>query len=215
MFNRTRIMIAAMSALVLLAAGVVRAETLNYSQSYYGDPNWDQTLSIPQFNPSDGTLDSVSLQITGSGTASLAYQNNSSSSTTNKVFLDLTWEVERTDSTVLLNDTKEWYVNWSSASGASYNAGPWNTAPTPTDLTYTTPADLAYFTGSGSADFLASGSNSVMESLSGGNFTISTPNSLGVTVAVTYNYTPVPEPSILVLLGLSAIGLLAYARRRK
>ena len=65
-------MIAAMSVVILLTAGIVQADTMSYTQSYYGDPNWNQTLSIPQLDPSEGTLNSVSLQITGSGTASLS-----------------------------------------------------------------------------------------------------------------------------------------------
>ncbi len=200
---------------VALVASAATPNTVTYTQSYYGDPNWSQTFSIPQLSPGAGILDSVSVQVTGSGTASLSYQNNSPSQTSNQVWLDLTWEVDRADGPALLSDTEEWYLKWKSASGASYNAGPWNPVPPPTALVYTAPADLAYFTGAGSANFNASGTNMVTEGLSGGNWTISTPNSLGVALSVTYDYTPVPEPSALALLGVGAISLLAYAWRRR
>jgi hypothetical protein len=193
-------------------------DTVTYTQPYYGDPNWNKTLAIPQLDPSEGTLDSVSLLVTGSGTASLSYQNNSPSSTSNSAYVDLIWKVARADGPVLLTSDLEWQVAWTCAKGASYNAGPWNAAPTPTALVYTVPTDLAYFTGAGSADFNASGNNSVMERLGGGNYSISVPTSLGVVVSVTYDYTPaaaVPEPSSLAILGFGAVSLLAYAWRKR
>ena len=53
------------------------------------------------------------------------------------------------------------------------------------------------------------------ESLGGGNYNISTPNSLGVVVSVTYDYTPVPEPSTIALLGSGLIALVVCAWRRR
>jgi hypothetical protein len=202
------------SCLLALAVLPVGAAVITHTASHYGEPDWNQTFSIPQLNPSVGILNAVSLEITGSGTASLSYHNSSPSSASNKALIDLTWEVDR-GTQVLLNDTQEWYQPWTTPSGGDYNGGPWTLTPSPVSLLLTNPDDLAYFTGTGSADFTASGSNCVALQMGGGNYSISIPTALGLSMSVSYNYSAVPEPSVLTLLGIGAISLVVYAWRRR
>ena len=96
-------------------------------------------------------------------------------------------------------------------------------------VTYTLPSDLAFFTGAGSVSLQATnydadslspydplGHGYEDASISGASGGPSgSINTVNVSAQITYDYTPVPEPSTFVLLGIGAISLLAYAWRRR
>ena len=174
-----------------------------------------------QFNPTLGTLDSVSVSVlydfSHAGTVTFytpgtftttATSNNLSVSLPNGQPIasatapDYSQTTTFNSGTMTLNNP----VNLPSVTNPGA-AGP---------VSLTSAADLALFTGNGtiSIPVLAS---------SVANFTTNNGNGAGLVttqadakVTVSYNYTPnaVPEPSSVVLLGLGGCGLLWYRRRR-
>jgi len=81
-------------------------------------------------------------------------------------------------------------------------------------INYSLAADLAQFMGTGNVDFIVDGS--AYGALSGPSNTSTFMSTTGTAnVSVTYDFNPVPEPGTLVLLVMGAMGMLAYAWRRR
>jgi PEP-CTERM motif len=156
-----------------------------------GDNDNNFLVSVPQFNPANGTLTSVSFALTGSGT----YSSNSVLPE-----LDPSGLVQFSGGSTafgfsVLHNTGAVTINLSgSASGA---------------------ATLAGVTGTGS---VMAGVDLFDNSFNPFADTFETDNG-GLSGTLTYTFTPtvttVPEPSSLTLLGIGGVGLVGYGWRKR
>ncbi len=193
-------------------------------------------LTFPKFDPSQGTLDSVTLNLTGTlqGTA-LTVENVSGLLFGNPVpsigtaYVGSTFTVSDPASPSLLSP--ELNVQAGSAfgplsgvvTGQQYISQLGAVTQTAADSsTYTSAGVLSEFSGAGTISLSASTSTSIgcQYSPSGGVTVAfasqgSTPPEAGLTGTVIYTYTAVPEPSALALLGVGFLGLAGYAWRSR
>jgi hypothetical protein len=190
------------------AASITETATLPLTPTDFSD----LPLAIAQFNPALGTLDSLTITVTGTTTGTATITNNSSitGTYTDAIFTMLT--VDDPTKTPILGASPAFPVNVTIASGSTV------TTPTSTGSatnTITTNTGLSTYLGTGSVDFFVSGSGAA--TITGPTpFSISQITDAGATLSVTYNYAAVvPEPSTLALCGLSLIGIGCYMRRPK
>jgi hypothetical protein len=224
----------AMAFCIVLIASTAMSDMLTYSDAYSSSTNWTHQLQVPQLSAAVGTLNSVTVQLVPTASVTFNAENWSTTSIGRVKFTEeLDWTVDRTDgppgllSSSATVQTPGYPTSWitmgvfdgiADYSGTDSYANSWAPTPAPTTLVYTAPADLAYFTGSGTAGLDAS---AVVPDMgftiitSGGNVHAMVTTTAGVTATVTYDFTPVPEPCALVLLGIGAISLFAYARRQR
>jgi hypothetical protein len=81
------------------------------------------------------------------------------------------------------------------------------------DLTDVSGSDFSAYTGAGDLSFGSSG-GSIMSGSSGNGFFGGGSADVTGTASVTYDYTPVPEPTTLALAGLGGLSLMFFRRRK-
>lgn len=178
-------------------------------------------LIFQKFDPSLGTLNSVTL----SGTYAVAHSGTIRFDTAGSIDLAVTNQsvkLTRPDSSVLLSAAPADYGTTQSYAGPTFprtftvNPQTGTTAFTPTTLSGV--ADLAMFKAATAGETIrlpasasALGSS---RTTSGNGFGLVT-TQVGLDVTLTYNYTPVPEPGTLAVVGLGVAGWLFAARRRR
>lgn len=161
----------------------------------------DAAISVQQFNPSLGTLQSVTLELSGTGSFTQYYQNISTGSG------DTITVSQTLDLTLALGD--ETLLSLEQVNPHSYMVSAWNGSPpfltgtaggtqsypvTVSGQSQLLPADLAAFTGSGVTDLALSAMafGSVTDA-NGGNFFGGSSVMAGANVAVVYDYDAIPE----------------------
>lgn len=185
--------------------------------------NWSNSFSIPQFDPSLGTLTSVTIALSGHVEGTGTYWNESATPAdvtgTLKANITLTEPdtttivVSPSDTRTVLDIPQAFWPNLPPSytdSGFSANAGP-------VSDTSTSPSYLAAFTGGGTILLPVSAVGQSTASSDQGNFVYEFETKASASVLVTYNYREIPEPSSFAtfLIMSSSCGLVAIWRRRK
>ena len=182
--------------------------------------DWTSGLPFPQFNPSLGTLLSVTLDLSSTFNTTLTVTNEASSSSNGSARTEVQLTVQDSGSnlTAPAIDLLSTSFAYSLAPGDSITSGLLTQSGSSNNL-YTLPVVLAEFTGAGSIDLHpAFTTTSTLIVSSGGNTSAAQVTDASLTGSVTYTYTTTstPEPSTLVIwLGIGALGLLAYGRTRR
>jgi hypothetical protein len=198
------------------AAGVSEADYVTYGPVPYTE---HEAFSLPKFNPALGTLTGVTFD--GSGQATTTYTSFGTGNEPNEEFV--VFNVPTTDFVFSGTSTDAvTFLHTSDSIGVSVNPGEFRTVPFTSPL-HPGPRDaltgLDRFVGSGTfsltgiTDFkpqitLVQGPPADVEKVG---------QSGSGQLSVTYQFTAVPEPSALVLTGVGATALVAWAglRRRR
>jgi hypothetical protein len=230
--NRISIGIVFLGVSVLLGLtfvpSVVHASTLSESYSVTTlteSTDWTQTLSIPQFNPSLGTLTSVEVESSGSLSTALLVGNISGSfglpanSSNGTADTQSTFTITPSGSVNLVLSPLS--VMAEGSFGPLVSGGTQNLSSVPMGTasnsnTYTAQAALNYFTGSGSLSWTASTSTETGITYSGGvTYAYATDPNATLNETVIYTYNTVPEPSALAILGTGLLGVVVYRWRKR
>jgi hypothetical protein len=212
-------------ALIVACCGpalVAHGGTVTYTDSVPQTvTNWNNSVSVPLFDPSLGTLDSVSFTMTGYVQGTGQFESLDATPSTVTMDLAATLKLKRPSGSTLVislpdfntSDNVTAYdgiTDFGGTSGKTYS----NVGANDTESVNTSsPSDMTLFTGVGNITLPVSATGS--SNASGpGNIVESFATTAWADVSVTYNYQVVPEPSTLALLGIGAIGLLAWRRRQ-
>jgi len=184
--------------------------------------NWSDTMMLPLFDPSLGTLTSVKLTLDGSVSGTAKYESLDASPALIDLNLQATITLQKPDLSNLVQiiplanvsenaSAFDGTVDFDGASGTTF-AGLNGSASDMTTLTL--PADLALFTGVGNINLPVSGTGSSNGS-GAGNLITQFATSAGATAKVVYTFEPVPEPTSFALAGLGMAGLLLAGWRKR
>jgi hypothetical protein len=203
------------AGVLLLAACAAQAQTLTYSNSITvtgGNPPTAVAFDIPQFNPADGTLTSVTVDM---------YANSQYNFTYNGAFASGTLQFKPADSLsflyngsdVLAQDTSPPFTITAGlpSTGQAYSL------PSPPssqgESLFTLAPDLANFTGTGEAPLSAENDFDPTVTWTSGTVTWSATGSATMVDIVTYDFTVAPEPGVISLACAGGV-LFAFHRCR-
>ena len=221
---------AAMAAVLIAVASPASAAVITYSAEIPSDQtDFSTTVGIPKFDPTLGTLTSVSFTLFGEVTGDLWVENrNRSNAVTVTSKLEATLTLYHPDNTTIVvtvprqvfSDTLALYdrtLDFGGTSGRTHAAIDASSSSS-SSVTSSLPFDLALFTGPGSIilPMTANGTSSY-DGTSNISFQAD-PDANGlVTVSYTYSVASVPEPMALSLfgVGLAGHGVAVQRRRRR
>lgn len=219
-------------AVALIVPSCLYASTLTYETGPVTIPStttdWTQNLQFQQFNPLDGTLDSVVLTLGGSLTTTITLTNisgflgspadSSGAVATQSVISvqDSASDLTNPMSQLAITSPPQPYALPGSPNGST-QVFPEPETPLSDSFTYLAPAVLTDFTGSGQIQLAASTSTGIVypNPNTGGATYSSQVSSAALTGTIIYTYTPsVPEPSALALVGVGFAGLMGFVWRK-
>jgi hypothetical protein len=206
----------------LFLAFQAKADSVIYTGAY--GPNYtdiiDQAIALQGFNSALGTLNSVTVDFTGTGQFTQRYENFDGPG-------QITFFTHSLAMSLLMPDNSTGLFSFNQNEVHTYTFGAYDgntdfggtsggTHVYPVNMTgnlnLTLPAYLAQFTTPGLVDFYLNASGAVGWSISGGNNTVGAGLTAGANISVTYDYTPVPEPSTFALM-FGGLILLPATRR--
>jgi hypothetical protein len=210
---------------LFLSADTLRAATQTHIFNIpRTETDWNQLLTVPKFNPFNGTLTMVVVRITASFKSKVDIENLSASPTHVTATENLTANVVPTPAVQWnLDPISKFYMdtallaandgtsNYTGADAVRFT----NEGKTELTRTFTSAADLAEFTLSGLSntwDAAASGVGSSNVTAETENFQDKVSTKVGLIFKVMYCYDIVPEPGTC---GLLALGLVLAGRRRR
>lgn len=203
-------------------AFTAKADVLTYNASVLlTDTDWTQSVSIPKFDPSLGTLTSIDFSMLAHIEGSSFYENQEAAPTMVSLTLAAEMSLLRPDmsSIITVNPStnvgelagaSDGVLDFGGTSGNTFNnlfADILQTATSPLPA-----SDLALFTGLGNILLPVS----AMGDSSGagpGNWIFGFALAASADVTVKYNYTPVPEPTSAASLAICGLGMLLRRRR--
>jgi hypothetical protein len=215
---------------LLVAAGIVlavstsaTAETISFSDSIpLSLTSWSSSVSVSKFDPSLGTLNSITFELSGHVEGGAKFESLDSSPTTVTMNLTADIELQRPDTSTIVITTPlvqtvdsvtayDDVLDFGGTSGKTYT----NLSADDSDSAVSPPpaSDLTLFTGLGNITLpvTATGASS---GTGAGNLVLQFNAMASATVKVTYDYEPVPEPFALRLLSVGTVALCAYGWRR-
>ncbi len=217
--------------LVFACGGMASAATITQIETYSFIPTGSAVLVFDKFDPSLGTLDSVTIttNVTKTG-GSLYVDNESSEPASGDISQSVTITLSSSDVDLLAAPSGSIGVNITATSTYTAVTGPddgdgsgvQNTGedydgtafgPVSVSETKTVRAIVqSGYEGVGTYSITANGSQGFDTSAIGGAAVAIDPASVSGNVTVTYTYTPIPEPASALLGGL---GILTLLRRRR
>lgn len=196
--------------IVLIAAFAVKAQTLTYSNSIVvpgGNPPTAMAFNLPQFNPANGTLDSVTLTMYSSFQFLFTYNGLSASGELTLTETNSFFFLYR-ESDVL---SQRNFVPMKFTAALPLQGRFWVPPADPTlqgQSAFSAAADLANFTGTGQIPLSAEYYNQPTVTWTSGTVTWSQDASATMAAVVDYDFTPAPEPGVV---GMMCFGMLGFA----
>jgi hypothetical protein len=193
--------------------------------------NWSNSLVFNKFDSSLGTLNSISLSLSGHVSGTAWAENTSAASSTVNLVIQSIVTLSRSDTTQIITaapvaastDNLAAFDGLQNFAGADFVKHTDLNADNTTLTSLNTAADLALFTGNGLITLpISAGANSFASGPGGLISSFTTLASASATIV--YNYTaarvlhdpsPVPEPASIVLTACGGIGLMFVMHRRQ
>jgi hypothetical protein len=186
---------------VLMFASVTQAAFLTYSNTVAaspGNPPIAAPFNIPQFNAANGTLDSVTLTLSGYDQSFFNY-NGVSAHGGLTVWQDNILSIIYGGSSVLAQ-AESIFVSPTYPTPIPLPGNGsfvWSGSLPKSQVTFSSSPDLNNFTGIGNIPIGAEYYNNPTVTITGSPVTWSLNNSSSMTVVLMYNYTPAPEPGAI------------------
>jgi hypothetical protein len=181
----------------------------------------DFTVAVPSvaaFNHALGTLTSVQISLSASGTFDGTLTNNSASTTNFSLTEFVNFSLTGHSITALTPTITETQSYTAVATGATVAFGPFAPTAVSASDVITSGALFDLFNGGGSVSgFTLSTETGTVVSGGGGNVRTSLTTTAGGVLSITYTFTPtpVPEPASIALIGLGGVFVLAGSRFRR
>jgi len=213
----------AVVGLVMAFGSPAFSATISYSGSVpVTETDWADSVSITQFNPALGTLNSVQIDLDAHVEGSAKFEHRGNKPATVLMYLWANVEVQRPDTSLLVGASPiqttidsvtkfDGTVDFGGTSGRTHDglSGNQSNSTVTSDA-----ADLALFIGTGSI-VLPVLANAASGATGSGNMLFDFLTNASADVTVTYDYT-VPEPSALIgLAGMGLVGVGMWVRRRR
>ena len=179
----------------------------------------DREIQVKQFDPSLGTLESVSIEMQGTGFFSqfFEYLGESSAHLNIHQQLHLVLDTQQGNPILVLNQVQnnnyrlpefDGVLDFGGSSGATPNYP----VVAARSKTLDSPSALLQFTGSGFADLFLSARGQFGSNVPGGAAIIEGFLTAGANITIAYTYIPVPEASTWLVGGIALLGLALGSR---